>query len=120
MTIPPLRQRAFRDTLSTCLEWRRLSVSRLKAQGESRLVPGLLLVSALFTSPSPALAVDPPVQIAQYAHTSWTAREGALLGPVFSMAQTPDGYLWFAGSFGLFRFDGLTFTQWRPPDGQAL
>ncbi|MGM9486019.1 sensor histidine kinase [Ideonella sp. YS5] len=83
-------------------------------------MPGLLLASALLTPPSPALAVDLPVQISQYAHTSWTAREGALLGLVFAMAQTPDGYLWIAGSFGLFRFDGLRFVQWQPPDGQKL
>jgi len=28
------------------------------------------------------------------------------------MAQTPDGFLWLAGEFGLVRFDGLHFTQW--------
>jgi signal transduction histidine kinase/ligand-binding sensor domain-containing protein len=83
-------------------------------------VPSLILASALFTSPSSALAVDPPLQIAQYAHTSWTSREGANLGLVFAMAQTPDGYLWIAGSFGLFRFDGLRFVRWQPPDGQSL
>ena len=77
-----------------------------KGQGRSRLVTRLLLASALFTALSPALAADPPRQVAQYAHTSWTARDGASLGLVFAMAQTPDGYLWIAGSLGLFRFDG--------------
>jgi signal transduction histidine kinase/ligand-binding sensor domain-containing protein len=80
----------------------------------------LLLASALLISPPGAFAVAPPLQIAQYAHTSWTARDGAELGLVFAMAQTPDGYLWIAGSFGLFRFDGLRFVQWQPPDGQTL
>jgi ligand-binding sensor domain-containing protein len=74
----------------------------------------------LFTSPPPVLALDPPLQIAQYAHTSWTARDGALLGLVFAIAQTPDGYLWVAGSFGLFRFDGLRFVPWQPPKGRSL
>ena len=74
----------------------------------------------LFTSPPPVLALDPPLQIAQYAHTSWTARDGALLGLVFAIAQTPDSYLWIAGSFGLFRFDGLRFVPWQPPKGQSL
>jgi signal transduction histidine kinase/ligand-binding sensor domain-containing protein len=83
-------------------------------------VPGLLLVAALFTCPSRALPVDPPLQIAQYAHTAWTAREGANMGIVFAMAQTPDGYLWIAGSFGLFRFDGIRFVPWQPPEGQSL
>jgi signal transduction histidine kinase/ligand-binding sensor domain-containing protein len=58
--------------------------------------------------------------MAQYAYTSWTARDGANLGLVFAMAQTPDGYLWIAASFGLFRFDGLRFVLWQPPDGQSL
>jgi signal transduction histidine kinase/ligand-binding sensor domain-containing protein len=83
-------------------------------------VPGLLLASTLFSAPSPALALEPPLQIAQYAHTSWTARDGAMLGLVFAMAQTPDGYLWVGGSFGLFRFDGLRFVPWQPPKGQSL
>ncbi|MBW8847743.1 MAG: hypothetical protein JF607_22505, partial [Burkholderiales bacterium] len=83
-------------------------------------MPGLLLASALLTSTPPALALDAPLQVAQYAHTSWTARDGVSLGLVFSMAQTPDGYLWVGGSFGMFRFDGLRFVPWRPPRGQSL
>jgi len=84
------------------------------------LVPGLFLAWAALVSSPPALAADPPLQIAQYAHTSWTARDGTALGLVFAMAQTPDGYLWIAGSLGLFRFDGHQFTPWQPPGGQAL
>lgn len=95
-------------------------MSQLERQRPRCLVHGLLLAAALFTWPPPALALDPPLQIAQYAHTSWTAREGANLGLVFAMAQTPDGYLWIAGSFGLFRFDGHRFMPWQPPNGQAL
>jgi len=83
-------------------------------------VRGLILAAALFASPPPILAQDPPLQISQYAHTSWTNREGADLGVVFAMAQTPDGYLWIAGSFGLFRFDGVRFVPWKPPNGESL
>lgn len=83
-------------------------------------MPGLLLAAALATSAPPALALDPPLQVSQYAHTSWTSREGALLGLVFAMAQTPDGYLWIGASFGMFRFDGQRFMPWQPPKGQSL
>lgn len=95
-------------------------MGQLEGQSQRHLLPGLLLASALLTSPSPALALDPPLQVSQYAHTSWTARDGALLGLVFAMAQTPDGYLWVGGSFGMFRFDGLRFVPWQPPRGQSL
>jgi signal transduction histidine kinase len=36
------------------------------------------------------------------------------------MAQTPDGYLWLGGEFGLFRFDGVHAVRWQSPAGQNL
>ena len=41
-------------------------------QRRNAIVPGLILASALLTSPSTVLALNPPQQIGQYAHTSWT------------------------------------------------
>lgn len=84
------------------------------------MTASLLLAAALLASPSAVVALDRPLQVSQYAHTSWTARDGAALGLVFAMAQTHDGYLWAAGSFGMFRFDGLRFVAWDPPAGQSL
>jgi PAS domain S-box-containing protein len=95
-------------------------VSQLEGRGRSTIVPGLILASALLGSPRIALALDPPLQVSQYAHTSWTVRDGYSLGAVFAIAQTPDGYLWLGGSAGLFRFDGLRFIPWQPPTGQSL
>ena len=43
-----------------------------------------------------------------------------LLGNIYAMAQTPDGYLWLGGEFGLFRFDGVRSIPWQPPAGQHL
>jgi signal transduction histidine kinase/ligand-binding sensor domain-containing protein len=84
-----------------------------------RLLPGLVLASALAGAPLLAVAADLPLQIAQYAHTSWT-RNSTKMGLVHAIAQTPDGYLWFGGSYGLFRFDGVRFAKWEPPDGQFV
>ena len=67
-----------------------------------------------------ALALNPSLKVGQYAHTSWTVRDGFSLGAVFAMAQTPDGYLWLGSEFGLFRFDGVRFIPWQPPAGQRL
>ena len=74
---------------------------------------------ALLLVPSPAQALNPSLQISQYAHTAWKVREGFSLGVVFAMAQTPDGYLWLGSGSGLYRFDGVQFIRWQPPgDGQ--
>src|SRR5688572_31782435 len=98
----------------------RSSVNPLAGRGRKAIAPGLVLALALLASPAPTLALDPSLQISQYAHTSWTLRDGYSLGIVFAMSQTSDGYLWLASEFGLFRFDGLQFTRWEPPAGQGL
>src|ERR1700730_3931097 len=68
----------------------------------------------------PARALDPSLEISQYGHTAWTARDGFSLGNIYAIAQTPDGYLWLGGEFGLFRFDGVRSVPWQPPAGQHL
>lgn len=91
-------------------------------QGTRRnsILPALILASTLLISPATAFALDPALQIGQYGHTSWTRGDGYQLGIVFAIAQTRDGYLWLASEHGLFRFDGIKFTLWRPPAGQKL
>jgi PAS domain S-box-containing protein len=91
-----------------------------KCQGLRGLVPGPVLALLLLVS-SPAIrAISPPAHFGQYAHSSWTSRDGYSLGAVFAMAQTPDGYLWLASQNGLVRFDGEKFMPWRPPAGKQL
>ena len=84
------------------------------------VVLGLLLAGMILASHSSALALNPSLEIGQYAHTSWTIRDGFSPGSIFAMAQTPDGYLWLGGEFGLFRFDGVHFVLWQAPAGQKL
>jgi signal transduction histidine kinase/ligand-binding sensor domain-containing protein len=79
----------------------------------------IFILTFLLGSP-PALALDPSLDVSQYAHTSWTVRDGFSLGNIYAMAQTPDGYLWLGSEFGLFRFDGVHPVQWQPPMGQKL
>ena len=57
------------------------------------VVPGLVLAWTLFASHSSALALTPSLEISQYAHKSWTVRDGFRLGSILAMAQTRDGYL---------------------------
>ncbi len=67
-----------------------------------------------------AFALDPSLDISQYAHTSWKVRDGFSKGSITSIAQTPDGYLWLGTEFGLLRFDGVRATPWQPPAGAPL
>ena len=65
-------------------------------------------------------ALNPSLDITQYAHTAWTVRDGFSLGNIYAIAQTPDGYIWLGSEFGLFRFDGIRFTPWQPAEGIPL
>lgn len=67
-----------------------------------------------------ACALDPSLDISQYAHTTWKVREGFFKGITFAIAQTPDGYLWLGTDFGLLRFDGVRAIPWQPPAGERL
>jgi hypothetical protein len=40
--------------------------------------------------------------------------------PDRTMAQRPEGNLWFGGESGLFRFDGIRSSPWQAPAGQHL
>src|SRR5262245_4049083 len=67
-----------------------------------------------------ALALNPALDISQYAHTSWKIRDGFAQGRIATIAQTPDGYLWLGTEFGLLRFDGIRNVRWQPPRDQHL
>jgi signal transduction histidine kinase/ligand-binding sensor domain-containing protein len=69
---------------------------------------------------TPAIALDPRLDVSQYGHTSWKIRDGFAKGPVRSIAQTSDGYLWLATELGLLRFDGVRAVPWQPPANQSL
>jgi len=67
-----------------------------------------------------ALALDPALDVSQYAHTAWRIRDGFSKGAIYCIAQTPDGYLWLGTEFGLLRFDGVRTVPWQPPADQHL
>jgi hypothetical protein len=59
---------------------------------------GLALVASLFAPR--AAALNPALDISQYAHATWKLEEGFFKGAVHSIAQTPDGFLWLGTEFG--------------------
>ncbi len=77
-------------------------------------------LSILLASSACAFALDPSLDVSQYAHTAWKVREGFTRGTIFSIAQTPDGYLWLGTESGLARFDGVQAVPWQPPNGAQL
>ena len=78
------------------------------------------MLGILVASCDCGFALNPGLDISQYAHTAWTVRDGFSLGNIYAIAQTPDGYLWLGTEFGLFRFDGVRSLPWQPPGGQHL
>ena len=67
-----------------------------------------------------AKAINPLVQITQYAHTAWRLQDGTISAPIHAIEQTNDGYFWIGTDNGLLRFDGVRFTPWEPAPGEKL
>jgi len=79
-----------------------------------------MALAVLLWGSASSFPLNPSLDVSQYAHTSWTARDGFFKGNIYTIAQTPDGYLWLGTEFGLFRFDGVRSIHWQPPAGQQL
>jgi signal transduction histidine kinase/ligand-binding sensor domain-containing protein len=94
-------------------------VKRAEAQiRAARALVALGTVFVLLWCPH-ALALDPSLDVNQYAHTAWTDRDG-LPGAVYAITQTPDGYLWLGTPSGVVRFDGVRAVPLPLPPGQQL
>ena len=78
------------------------------------------LLAILLACCGRAFALDPSLDVNQYAHTAWKVREGFSKETITSLAQTGDGYLWLGSGLGLLRFDGVRALPWQPPVGQEL
>ena len=80
----------------------------------------VLVLGTLLACCTRVFGLDPSLDVSQYAHTAWKVRDGFTQGPIYCIAQTPDGYLWLGTESGLYRFDGVRALSWQPPDGQQL
>src|SRR5581483_7013379 len=90
--------------------------ARMKA-ARALVVFGTL--SVLLWSPN-APALNPSLNVNQYAHTAWTYRNGFTHGAVTAIAQTPDGYLWLGTQSGVVHFDGVRTLPLPLKPGQQL
>src|SRR5208282_5685456 len=94
-----------------------MDASMERAHRQTRVVVALGILLACCVC---AFALNPSLEINQYAHRAWKVREGFSKGQISSVAQTPDGYLWLGTEFGLLRFDGVRTIQWQPPADEHL
>ncbi|SEK40620.1 Signal transduction histidine kinase [Roseateles sp. YR242] len=72
------------------------------------------LAAWLWISLGNAHALDRSRTLAQLNHTRWTANDGAPVG-IRKISQTTDGWLWLGSTSGLYRFDGVRFERFAPP-----
>ena len=70
------------------------------------LVPALLLFANLYS-----FALDPTRKLSEYLQVNFNSEKGLPEDTVLSIAQSPDGYLWFGGYHGISRFDGNRFVS---------
>jgi len=87
---------------------------------EPRIRRAFIAFGILLACCSCALALDPSLDINQYAHTTWKIGGGLTNETITSIAQTPNGYLWLGTEFGLFRFDGVRSVPWQPRGSEHL
>ena len=71
------------------------------------------------TSATHVWALDPTKAITQYSQDAWTTVDGLPQGSIQAIAQTRDGYLWFATRSGLARFNGVAFTVFDAENGMG-
>src|SRR5271167_4030667 len=90
----------------------------------SQMKPALALITigtlTLLLGCPLVLALDPSLDLSQYAHSAWFFRNGFLNGAVYAITQTPDGYLWLGTQSGVVRFDGARAAPLALPPGQQL
>ena len=89
-------------------------VTEVHRPGRGPVAICTVMFSMLLACCPGALALNPALDVSQYAHMSWKVRDRFVKGTVFSIAQTPDGYLWLGTEFGLVRFDGVQRVTWQP------
>ena len=79
----------------------------------------VLVTVLVLLTPVAAYPHYPAPTLSQLAHRRWTTRDGAP-SVIVAMAQSADGFLWIGASTGLYRFDGVRFERFAPPEGQQM
>ena len=89
-------------------------------KNERKRIRAIVALGLLLAWCARAGALNPSLDISQYAHTAWKNWQGFAKGEIHGIAQSPDGYLWLPTEFALLRFDGVRAVPWQPPAGESL
>jgi ligand-binding sensor domain-containing protein/two-component sensor histidine kinase len=79
---------------------------------------GLALAALGVTICTRGAAAEHNLSVNDFQVTTYTERDGAPTN-TWVMAQTPDGWLWFGGPNGLYRFDGIRFEEVKVDSGDS-
>ena len=80
----------------------------------------LIGMLCLLSLSAPTRALDSAKPISDFIHETWSVDDGLPQSTVRSIAQTRDGYIWFATHEGAARFDGRKFTVFNEANTKAL
>jgi signal transduction histidine kinase/ligand-binding sensor domain-containing protein len=85
---------------------------------KKRIAKRLFLYLVVLVAPCWASAdgVRQPAYADLY-HTPWEINDGTP-PDIWAIDQSPNGFLWLATGAGLYRFDGVRFERYSPPEGQ--
>ena len=101
---------------------RRLLLLRLKRPRTAMAATLAACLTWLLLFPGTVHALNPDTRLTQYMHASWRTQDGSVPAGMFSITQTPDGFIWVTSvSQGMYRFDGNQFVPWTlPVDGRII
>jgi ligand-binding sensor domain-containing protein/AraC-like DNA-binding protein len=85
---------------------------RVKMRRQNNCKPGLIVILLFWCS---LWGLDPEKRVDQYLVEHWEMADGLPANSIFSIKQTPDGYLWILTSKDLVRFDGIKFETVHVP-----
>src|SRR5438093_11821970 len=84
------------------------------------LALGIVLAVMLLAGRPCAFALNPALDVGQYAHTAWPVRGCLSKGTIVAIAQTQDGHLLAGYGIRLASIRWCPHVPWGPPSDQHL
>ncbi|HWA15489.1 MAG TPA: two-component regulator propeller domain-containing protein, partial [Gemmatimonadales bacterium] len=84
------------------------------------MVVATLSLLALQAGMPQGFDIPGPRPLGQLIHTIWTPKIGGAPKGIRALAQTRDGYIWVGSYYGLYRFDGVRFLQYKSLTGDSM